>query len=371
MPHAPPGRGKLDVDVDELDARRRRTARARLRARASRPRDRTPRSRASTTTRRACRAAARPRRPTRPRPRTSAPGAAATSGSMFGRARDRVDVARRVAHRAAHRPGHRREPAVEVAGVADAAEAHLEPEQARCTRTGCGSTRRRRCRCRSASSPTATAAAEPPDEPPGVRSGFHGLRVVPCRYVRVQLVEPNSGEVVSPTSTAPAACRRAASVAVVVGDRVLVEQRRVRVGPALDRDELLHAHRHAGPRRRDPRRARRRRRSRRRARARLRRSRKQNAFSSGVELLDPLDEHVEQIGRPAARPARTASASSHASRSQTSVIDSPCSCRDLQQLRERVVDAAREHLEVGRTRRGRPTARSAACRRTTGCRRRP
>ena len=29
--------------------------------------------------------------------------------------------------------------------------------------------------------PTATAAAEPPDEPPGVRSGFHGLRVTPWR----------------------------------------------------------------------------------------------------------------------------------------------------------------------------------------------
>jgi hypothetical protein len=27
--------------------------------------------------------------------------------------------------------------------------------------------------------PAATAAAEPPDEPPGVRSGFHGLRVMP------------------------------------------------------------------------------------------------------------------------------------------------------------------------------------------------
>ena len=60
--------------------------------------------------------------------------------------------------------------------------------------------------------PTATAAAEPPDEPPGVRSGFHGLRVMPCRYVRVQLIEPNSGDVVSPTSTAPAARSRAASV---------------------------------------------------------------------------------------------------------------------------------------------------------------
>ena len=62
--------------------------------------------------------------------------------------------------------------------------------------------------------PTATAAAEPPDEPPGVRSGFHGLRVTPWRYVRVQLTDPYSGDVVSPTSTAPAARNRAASVAV-------------------------------------------------------------------------------------------------------------------------------------------------------------
>jgi len=28
--------------------------------------------------------------------------------------------------------------------------------------------------------PAATAAAEPPDDPPGVRSVFHGLRVMPC-----------------------------------------------------------------------------------------------------------------------------------------------------------------------------------------------
>src|SRR5439155_1672204 len=45
--------------------------------------------------------------------------------------------------------------------------------------------------------PTATAAAEPPEEPPGVRSGFHGLRVTPWMYVRVQLTDPYSGDVVS------------------------------------------------------------------------------------------------------------------------------------------------------------------------------
>jgi hypothetical protein len=33
--------------------------------------------------------------------------------------------------------------------------------------------------CASGTMPAATAAAEPPDEPPGVRSRFHGLRVTP------------------------------------------------------------------------------------------------------------------------------------------------------------------------------------------------
>ena len=81
--------------------------------------------------------------------------------------------------------------------------------------------------------PDATAAAEPPDEPPGVRSGFHGLRVMPCSGEFVQFGMPNSGDVVSPTSTAPAARSRAASVQSRRGDVVLVEHRRVRVGPAL------------------------------------------------------------------------------------------------------------------------------------------
>src|SRR4026209_1784709 len=33
--------------------------------------------------------------------------------------------------------------------------------------------------------PPATAAADPPDEPPGVRSRFQGLRVTPCTFVEV------------------------------------------------------------------------------------------------------------------------------------------------------------------------------------------
>ena len=56
--------------------------------------------------------------------------------------------------------------------------------------------------------PPDTAAAEPPDEPPGVRSGFHGFRVVPCSLVWVQLMPPNSEAVVCPTRTAPAARNR-------------------------------------------------------------------------------------------------------------------------------------------------------------------
>ena len=62
------------------------------------------------------------------------------------------------------------------------------------------------------SRPPATAAAVPPDDPPGVRSWFHGLRVVPCSSVDVQLMPPNSGAVVCAASTAPVARRRTTEV---------------------------------------------------------------------------------------------------------------------------------------------------------------
>ena len=57
-------------------------------------------------------------------------------------------------------------------------------------------------------SPPATAAAVPPEEPPGVRSGCHGLVVVPWSLVWVQLIPPNSEAVVWPANTAPAARNR-------------------------------------------------------------------------------------------------------------------------------------------------------------------
>ena len=54
-------------------------------------------------------------------------------------------------------------------------------------------------------SPAATAAADPPLDPPGVRSVFHGLRAGGWTLVRVKLRVPNSGAFVLPTNTAPAA----------------------------------------------------------------------------------------------------------------------------------------------------------------------
>ena len=56
--------------------------------------------------------------------------------------------------------------------------------------------------------PAATAAPDPPDEPPGVRSVSHGLRVAPNRRVSVTGTIPNSGSVVVPTITKPASLMR-------------------------------------------------------------------------------------------------------------------------------------------------------------------
>src|SRR3982074_1390523 len=67
-----------------------------------------------------------------------------------------------------------------------------------------------------ATRPEATAAAEPPDEPPGVCSGFHGLRVAPNAVPSVNGHWPSSGLLVLPTMTAPAALsRRTAGESVV------------------------------------------------------------------------------------------------------------------------------------------------------------
>ncbi len=57
--------------------------------------------------------------------------------------------------------------------------------------------------------PEATAAALPPEDPPGVRSGFQGLRVMPVSGLSVTPFQPNSGVVVLPKITAPCSRRRA------------------------------------------------------------------------------------------------------------------------------------------------------------------
>ena len=57
--------------------------------------------------------------------------------------------------------------------------------------------------------PAATAAAVPPDDPPGVWFRFQGLRVMPVAGELVSPLQPNSGVVVLPSSTAPASRRRA------------------------------------------------------------------------------------------------------------------------------------------------------------------
>src|SRR5262245_30536091 len=61
--------------------------------------------------------------------------------------------------------------------------------------------------------PAASAAAEPPLEPPGERSRFHGLRLAPKSLLSVNAFQPNEGVFVLPTTIAPAARRRPMNVA--------------------------------------------------------------------------------------------------------------------------------------------------------------
>jgi hypothetical protein len=56
--------------------------------------------------------------------------------------------------------------------------------------------------------PAATAAAEPPDDPPGVRSTSHGLCVAPNRAGSVIGMIPASGMFVRPTTIIPASFKR-------------------------------------------------------------------------------------------------------------------------------------------------------------------
>ena len=59
--------------------------------------------------------------------------------------------------------------------------------------------------------PAATCADAPPLDPPGVRSRFQGLRVIPVSGLSVAPFHPNSGVVVLPRKTPPAPSRRRSS----------------------------------------------------------------------------------------------------------------------------------------------------------------
>src|SRR5919202_5372885 len=61
-------------------------------------------------------------------------------------------------------------------------------------------------------SPDATAAADPPDDPPGTVSRSHGLCTGPNAEFSLEEPIANSSQFVLPTSTAPAARRRAQGV---------------------------------------------------------------------------------------------------------------------------------------------------------------
>src|ERR1700739_501076 len=56
--------------------------------------------------------------------------------------------------------------------------------------------------------PADTAAGDPPDEPPGVRSRFQGLRAGPHAADSVTSCRPNSGVFVRPKIKAPAFSQR-------------------------------------------------------------------------------------------------------------------------------------------------------------------
>ena len=68
--------------------------------------------------------------------------------------------------------------------------------------------------------PAAAAAAAPALEPPVVIAVFQGLRVMPVRGLSPSAFQPNSGLVVLPSITPPAAARRRTNGASTSGTRV-------------------------------------------------------------------------------------------------------------------------------------------------------
>src|SRR5215471_17681679 len=68
--------------------------------------------------------------------------------------------------------------------------------------------------------PAATATADPPLDPPGMRSSAHGFFTGPNAEFSFDDPIANSSQFVLPTTTAPAACRRSTTVASYGGTNV-------------------------------------------------------------------------------------------------------------------------------------------------------
>ena len=73
--------------------------------------------------------------------------------------------------------------------------------------------------------PEPTVAADPALEPPELRAGFHGLRVMPVRGEIPVPFQPNSGVVVLPITTVPARTSRSTIGALTAaGSPVVVRE---------------------------------------------------------------------------------------------------------------------------------------------------
>ena len=96
--------------------------------------------------------------------------------------------------------------------------------------------------------PAATATADPPLDPPGMRSSAQGLRDGPNAEFSVDDPIANSSQLVLPTMTAPAACEPRHDRGVVGRDEGFEDARRRRRPQAARADVVLERHRHAGQR---------------------------------------------------------------------------------------------------------------------------
>ena len=103
-------------------------------------------------------------------------------------------------------------------------------------------------RATSGAMPAATATAEPPLDPPGIRSVAQGLRAGPNAEFSFDEPIANSSQFVLPTMTAPAASSLRDGGGVVRRNEVLEDLRRCGRADAASAEVVLQRDRHAGQR---------------------------------------------------------------------------------------------------------------------------